>query len=590
MGPPDQTDRPTERGRLLSLNVGRPREVAWEGKTIRTAIWKEPVDGPRMVRRINIDGDDQADRAAHGGEHRAVFVYQIESYRYWERELGRDRFAPGQFGENFTVEGLADDEVCIGDRYRIGDAIFEVTQPRVTCFRLGLRMEEPRMPSLVVAHHRPGFYFRVLQEGPVQAGDAIVRLAVGPEQLTVADTDGLLYLPHKSRRRLRQALRIPALSDGWRDSFRSLLEHEQAPPAPAAPAWAGFVALTVVGIEPESDSILSVTLAPAGVAPPAADIAPGQYLSLRLRPEGDDGPAIIRSYSLSTPSTGGRFRISVKREPGGVGSSYLHTRVRVGDAIEAAAPRGAFPLRAGTRPVVLVSAGVGATPVLAMLHALAASRDPREVWWVHGARDGAEHAFAGEVDELLSALPEAHRIVSYSRPGPDDVPGAAFDQTGRISIETIAAGEIPVDADYYLCGPDSFMRSLSAALTARGTPPEHVAMELFGAGSVISPPGLEATRPAPHPPAGRPGAGPAVTFSRSGLTVAWDESHGNLLELAEACEVPVSFGCRNGVCHYCESGLLSGEVRYVTEPLERPDEAKVLVCCAAPVQPVTLEL
>src|SRR4051794_15415113 len=157
--------------RLLSVNVGGPRDVAWEGKTVRTAIRKEAVTGPRMVRRINIDGDDQAGRLAHGGEHRAVFVYQADSYRYWERELGRDDFVYGQFGENFTVDGLADDEVCIGDRYRIGDALFEVTQPRVTCYRVGIRMNEPAMPSLLVAHRRPGFYLRVLEEGPVQAGD-----------------------------------------------------------------------------------------------------------------------------------------------------------------------------------------------------------------------------------------------------------------------------------------------------------------------------------------------------------------------------------------------------------------------------------
>ena len=119
---------------------------------MRTAIWKEAVDGPRMVRRINIDGDDQADRLAHGGEHRAVFVYQLDSYRYWERELGRDDFTPGQFGENFTVDGLADDEVCIGDRYRIGEALFEVTQPRVTCYRVGIRMDEP---GDAVAARRP---------------------------------------------------------------------------------------------------------------------------------------------------------------------------------------------------------------------------------------------------------------------------------------------------------------------------------------------------------------------------------------------------------------------------------------------------
>ncbi len=210
-------------GRLLSLNVGRPRDVEWEGKTVRTAIWKDPVDGPRMVRRINIDGDDQADRLAHGGEHRAVFVYQIESYRYWERELGRDDFGYGQFGENFTVEGLADDEVCIGDRYRIGEALFEVTQPRVTCYRVGIRMNEPAMPSLLVAHHRPGFYLRVLEEGPVQAGDAIAKVADGPERLTIAEVDALLYLPGKSRALLERALRVPALSEGWKGSFRDLL-------------------------------------------------------------------------------------------------------------------------------------------------------------------------------------------------------------------------------------------------------------------------------------------------------------------------------------------------------------------------------
>src|ERR1700751_4484497 len=157
--------------RLLSINVGGPRQIEWQGETVRPAIWKDPVDGARMVRRINIDGDDQADRAAHGGEHRAVFVYQIESYRYWERELGRDDFVYGQFGENFTVQGLADEEVCIGDRYQIGAALFEVTQPRVTCYRVGIRMNDPRIPALLVSRHRPGFYFRVLEEGYVQPGD-----------------------------------------------------------------------------------------------------------------------------------------------------------------------------------------------------------------------------------------------------------------------------------------------------------------------------------------------------------------------------------------------------------------------------------
>src|SRR6059058_3012444 len=201
-------------GRLLSVNVGRPREVQWEGKIVRTAIWKEPVGGPRMVRRINIDGDDQADRLAHGGEHRAVFVYQLDSYRYWERELGRDDFTYGEFGENLTIEGLADDEVCIGDRYRIGTALFEVSQPRVTCFRVGIRTNEPRMPALLVAHHRPGFYFRVLEEGDIGAGDEVIKMSDGAERLTIAAVDALLYLPGPAKGELERALRIPALSAG----------------------------------------------------------------------------------------------------------------------------------------------------------------------------------------------------------------------------------------------------------------------------------------------------------------------------------------------------------------------------------------
>ena len=133
--------------RLLSVNVGLPREIEWQGKVVRTAIWKRPVSGRVLARRLNLDGDGQGDLKGHGGEQRAVMVYQIEAYRYWERELGRNDFEYGQFGENFTVEGLPDDEVCIGDRYRIGTAVFEVTQPRVTCYRLGIRMNNPQMAA-----------------------------------------------------------------------------------------------------------------------------------------------------------------------------------------------------------------------------------------------------------------------------------------------------------------------------------------------------------------------------------------------------------------------------------------------------------
>src|SRR4029077_13910734 len=253
--------------RLLSVNVGLPRDVTWSGKTVRTGIWKSPVEGRRMVRKLNIVGDGQGDLAGHGGEQRAVFVYQMESYHFWERFLGRNDFVYGQFGENFTVEGLPDDEVCVGDRYLIGDAIFEVSQPRVTCYRVGIRMNEPRMPALLVAHHRPGFYFRVLQEGEVRAGDEIVKIADGPERMTVTDVDALLYLPGASREQLQRPLRIPALSKGWQGSFQAMLQQDlgsktsEGNPGLAteepAPAWPGFRPMRVATIHKESASVTS---------------------------------------------------------------------------------------------------------------------------------------------------------------------------------------------------------------------------------------------------------------------------------------------------------------------------------------------
>ncbi len=574
-------------GRLLALNVGGPREIEWEGKQVRTAIFKEPVDGPRMVRRINIDGDDQADRLAHGGEHRAVFVYQIDSYHYWERELGRDDFTYGQFGENFTVEGLPDDEVCIGDRYRIGEALFEVTQPRVTCYRVGIRMADPAMPSLLVAHHRPGFYFRVLEEGSVQAGDGIDKVADGAERLTVSQVDGLLYLPNKSREMLERALRVPALSDGWKGSFRELLAKADSGAA-AAPAWPGFRPLRVAEIRSESATIKSFRLADDGDGGlPAPAAGAGQYLTLRLRPD-PGSPPLVRSYSLSDVADHSGYRISVKRE--GAGSRYMHDVVKVGDVIDVAAPRGEFLLRAGTRPVVLVSAGVGATPVLAMLHALATAGGTRPVWWLHGARNHAEHAFGTEVDALLSAVPDAHRIVAYSRADADDPVGTDHDIAGHLDLALFEQSGVPTDADYYLCGPEGFMQSIGAALTARGVAPERVATEAFGAVPTYASGIVKAGDPPPHIPDGPPGVGPSIAFSRSGLAVPWDDRYQSLLDFAEACDVPVGFGCRQGVCHNCESGLLAGEVTYEIEPLEPPPEGRILPCCTRPSTELTLDL
>ena len=333
------------------MNVGLPREITWRGQTVRTAIWKDPVQGERMVRRLNIDGDGQGDLAGHGGEHRAVLVYQLDCYRYWEEKLHRANFTFGHFGENFTVEGLPDSEVCIGDQYRIGGALFEVTQPRVTCYRLGIRMDEPRMPALLITHGRPGFYLRVLQEGEVEAGEEIVKVRAGPEGMSVAEVDGLLYLPGHPRPELERALRIPALSSGWKSSFQSLLEKELVPvtaaaksgltsPGDSPPGSPDFRRLRVSQIQKESDSVFSLELAPTGDQPlPIA--LPGQFVVVRLRPD-QNGPSLLRSYSLSSLPEADSYRLGIKKESHGAASNYLAESVRIGDTLEVTAPRGSF--------------------------------------------------------------------------------------------------------------------------------------------------------------------------------------------------------------------------------------------------------
>ncbi len=594
----DEADAPAEPGRragtLLAVNVGMPKDVPWQGKTVFTGVFKDAVAGPRRVRRLNVDGDGQGDLAGHGGEQRAVFVYQIDSYRYWERELGRDDFVHGQFGENFTVEGLGDDEVCVGDRFQIGAAVFEVTQPRVTCYRVGIRLNDPRIPALLVSHRRPGFYFRVLEEGDVQAGDEIVKVASGPEQMTVSELSALLYLPSHPRQQLLRALRIPALSAGWQASFQALLDGEPGGgnaglvAASPPPAWPGFRRLAVTGIEPEGDSVISIRLEdPDGEPLPAPH--PGQYLTLRIQP--DEGQrSALRNYSLSGPPDAGYYRITVKREHEGVASGYLHSRLSIGDQLDVAAPRGTFILDRTDAPVLLISAGIGATPVLAMLQALAQEHSEREIWWLHGARSSRDHSFAAETRTLLASLAKARAHVYYSRPGPSDLEGRDFDGAGRLTASLLAELEPPREAEAYLCGPAQFMDEISAGLAALGIDASRIHTEPFGPAAGLTP-GIAATpaRP-PHPPDGPPGDGPTIEFARSDLAIPWSGDYGSLLELAEACDVPVRWSCRTGVCHNCETTLIAGAVDYSPDPVEPPADGSALICCSRPRDDVVLDL
>ncbi len=535
---------------LVSVNVGLPADVEWQGKVVRTAVWKRPVAGRVMVRRLNLDGDGQGDLAGHGGEHRAVLVYQLDSYRYWEKQLQRHDFEYGQFGENLTVDGLADDEVCIGDRYRIGGALFEVTQPRVTCYRVGIRMNNPQMPALLVSHRRPGFYCRVLEEGEIGAGDEIVKVADGQERVTVQEIDGLLYLPSHPRDQLRRALSIPSLSAGWRGSLEALAAEEKngqsgnaglAPSSAPPPAWLGFRSLRVAAIERESVDVLSFVLESENRAPLPAPL-PGQFLVFKLSLDAGSAP-ILRSYSMSGQPGVETYRVSVKRSTG-IGSRYFHDNIRVGDLLQVSAPRGSFTVTQGNKPLVLLSAGIGATPVLAMLHWLATTGmdSKREVWWFYGARNGREHPFAAEVRALLKELPVSHAFVVYSKPDDADRQGLDYDASGHLDLSTLQRLQVPKEADFYLCGPTAFLSGFTAELTSWGVTASNIHSEIFGAESSITPGIASATSVPPHPPSGSAGTGPKVSFTRSGLTVPWNSKYGSLLEFAEACDILLSGG------------------------------------------------
>jgi ferredoxin-NADP reductase/MOSC domain-containing protein YiiM len=578
-------------GSIASINVGRPQEVEWNGRKVRTAIFKSPVKGKVWAGCLNIAGDGQADLQGHGGEQRAIMVYQLESYEFWQNHLRRSDFVMGQFGENLTVQGLPDNEVCIGDRYLVGGALVGVSQPRVTCFKVGLRLGNPQMPALLVARKRPGFYFRVLQEGELAAGDPIEKVADGPERISVAEMDALLYSSEHPRSVLERAVRISALNPGWRQSMDDLLDAEMnghangnagLVKAGAPLAWKGLKRVKVIRTWSESLDVRSFTLADADGGP-LPDAAPGQHIAVRVsRPEG----LLMRNYSLCGPQGRGQFQIAVKREPQGMVSSFLHEHVRAGDHLEVSAPRGTFILPPATSPIVLISAGVGITPVLAMLLAATAKGAPsRSIWWLHVARNKAYHSFSKQIRELAAQHPVQVRTI-FTQPEPMDQSGVDFDLAGHLDREMLRALPLPSEADFYLCGPTPFMDGVTDALRGCGADTARIHQEAFGPDVTVKTEGSQA----PHPPVGASGKGPKVTFLRSRVSAIFDEHFNSLLELTEACDVPVHWSCRTGVCHNCESGLVGGSVAYAPDPIDPPAPGSVLICCSRPEGEVELDL
>ena len=453
--------------------------------------------------------------------------------------------------------------MCIGDRYRIGGAEFEVTQPRVTCFRVGMRLGEPELPALLVAHHRPGFYLRVLTEGEVQAGDRDRPDPRRPARLSVADVDALLYLPERDVPRLRAAVDVPALSPGWQQSFRELLarlrrgQPRRGRPHRAQPGWPGFRRLRVEKLVRENAGVTSVYLAAATAShcPPARA---GQFLTLRLAGRRS---AATRAQLLVVLGSRGRV-LPHQREAGGARARRVPTstrELRTGSSVEVAAPRGEFVLTDEDGPVLLISAGIGRDAGAGHAAPTGRGTQAREVWWIHSARDAAHHAFREEAHELLQALPGAREHIFYT--GPDAGATAAGITAGRPNAAALARLGVPADAAAYVCGPAAVHGGHAAPRCRTGC---RTGTRVHGAvrRAPCREPGVVDIRLVPpHQPPGPAGTGPEITFARSGLTVHWADEEGSLLQLADDCDVPTRFSCRTGVCHTCVTAVLSGESR-----------------------------
>jgi ferredoxin-NADP reductase/MOSC domain-containing protein YiiM len=581
--------------KLLSVNVSLPKTVDCDGKPVATGIFNEPVAGRVMVRRLNLEGDGQADLTVHGGVDKAVYVYDLESYSYWQRKLGRDDLAYGHFGENLTVEGMTDDRIHIGDVFRVGEALLEVAQPRVPCFKLELKMKMPGFSRQFMASGRLGFYFRVLEEGEVGAGDTIERVKTDPEQVSVRQIAHLLYFDYDNLDQIRRVLRIPALLPGLRDAFEELLTKSGgAPKKPrvAARAWPGFRSFVVDKKVPESLDITSFYIIPEDRVPLPVYL-PGQFLTFKLDIPGRPRP-VVRTYSLSDgPCHEGYYRVTIKRKPPPEdpsipsGSHYFHDHVEQGTRLSVAAPRGDFYLDPNEEtPVALLSGGVGLTPMISMFNAIVHVGKKRPVWFIHGTRSGTHHAMCKHMRRLAAENENVQAHICYSQPRPEDVQGLDYDSPGQVTVELLKQLLPDRDMDFYLCGPPPFMKSLFQDLRAWGVPESRIRYELFGSASLRTEGARVPLRK--HVPV-EGAADLEVVFVKSGVTARWDPDYDNLLDFAEDQGIHPDFDCRSGICQTCMHELLEGEVDYIVEPLDPPDPGQVLLCSARPTTDLVID-
>ena len=577
--------------KLLSINVSLAKEISHAERTVTTGIFKEPVEKSVMVRRLKIDGDAQADRKVHGGFDMAVYAYPVEHYAYWESALGHDGYPYGQFGENLSVEGLLEETVRVGDVLRIGGAVLQVTQPRIPCYKLAIRMaQDTDFAKRFQDSGRLGFYLRVLEEGEIGVGDPVQLIETDASSVTIAEFISVYLHKAHEPESLKRVLESRDLGEAWRLWIEKMLK--KAEPVIRPNGWEGYRTFVVDRKCAESEIITSFYLKPKdGKSLP--DFLPGQFLTFRLEIPGHDTP-VTRTYTLSDSPHSDYYRVSIKREPTpvdrpdlapGLSSNYFHDHVNQGTELCVRAPRGEFWLDpADDTPIVLLSGGVGLTPMISMLNAVVASGSNRAVWFVHGSRNGRQHAMGAHVRRLAADHPNVHVHICYSRPKPQDKQASDFDGAGHVTVDVLKDLLPPAAYDFYVCGPVPFMKSLYDGLLDWGVAESRIHYEFFGPQRALKE-GVEAAKAATQTTGEF-----RLTFTRAGVSAPWDASFASILDFAEAKGLRPDYSCRSGICHTCMTRIVEGEVEYTVDLADRPDPGSVLICCSQPKTDVVLDL
>ena len=574
---------------VLSVNGGKSQPFTVQGDKIKTGFYKKAQKGPVRVVKTGIEGDSMVTCA--GNLNRAVLFYQAHYYDYWRAELKRD-LPFGMMGENITFEGPNDGEFFIGDVLRIGSTLMRISEPRHPCIKIGVRFEDDTFPLRYLKSGRSGFFCCVLEEGKLSAGDEIELVHREDNALPLPEFTRVIFLEPRDVAGIERMLDAPTLSPEWRIRAQRVLDRAVG----SKDGWQEYRSLSVVRRWPESKDVISFDLEdPKGEKLPRFDA--GQFLTVQLDVPGEERP-VVRTFTINGRSDSDRgYRISVLREVSklledgtkiGVGTNYLHDLVHEGDSIRALPPRGNFITEPESRPVVLLSAGIGVTPMMAMLGQLASDQMGREVFFIHGARSGQEHVLDERVRKLTTGSDRLHRYVKYSRPTPDDIEGRDFDKAGHVTIEDVEMLIPSLEAEFYVCGLTSFMQDIIRGLVDRGVEKTRIHYEFFGASVPLF--GEQFEDEDGEPVTDANGKPIVVTFARSAVTVPWRQNVASLLILAEHNGLQPPQSCRSGICEVCICRLDAGEVSYDCEIINPPKKGEVMVCCAQPLTSVMVDL